>query len=136
MQPKWKWRNFRKLYPEKAASLLSPTMKSSHAVEATMKAILADIGQPAPPSAIPSKVIELVVAAGILPAKYQQFWNDLSKGIQGVITVRNAAPGAGHGPAPGAPPPDDATGEYAVNMAGSNIVFLLRQWAAKTGKKL
>jgi hypothetical protein len=42
--------------------------------------------------------------------------------------VRNREHGAGHGAPPDSTEPDAAVAEYAVNMAGSSIVFLVRQW--------
>jgi HEPN domain-containing protein len=103
-------------------------LHSSHAVESVMKFILKDMNIPIKDTATPSALILEITKANILPESYKDFWDKLNQGIQGVITIRNKAPGAGHGPAPGARPPDRDLAEYAVNLAGSNILFLIRRW--------
>lgn len=108
--------------------------QASHALETTMKTILSRMGVPHRPDAKPKALIgHIVNDARLIPEKYATFWQNLLETIQGVITVRNAAPGAGHGPEPGAPDPDDATVEYAINMAGANILFLVERWKAVGG---
>ncbi len=106
--------------------------QASHAVESTMKAILTDLGIPYKPSANPSALIKHIINdARIFPAEYENFWEQLSHGIQGVITVRSKTPGAGHGPGPAEEEIDNATAEYSISMAGANIVFLLSRWTDK-----
>ena len=103
-------------------------LHSSHAVESVMKFILKDMDITVKDTATPSALIFEITKANILPEPYKDFWDKLNQGIQGVITIRNKAPGAGHGPAPGARHPDKDLAEYAVNLAGSNILFLVRRW--------
>jgi hypothetical protein len=102
--------------------------QASHAVETTMKTILQRLEKAAKADANPSTLIAALVEAGVLPPKYADFHTKLSAGIQGVITVRSAEAGAGHGPAPGQKDPDEATAEYAVNLAGANILYLVKQY--------
>lgn len=103
-------------------------LHSSHAVESVMKYILKDLHIAVKENANPSILIEEIIKAKILPESYKTFWNNLHQVLQGVITIRNKAPGAGHGPAPGAGQPEIDLAEYAVNLAGSNILFLIRRW--------
>lgn len=103
-------------------------LHSSHAIESVMKFILKDMNIAVKDTATPSALILEITKANVLPESYKDFWEKLNQGIQGVITIRNKAPGAGHGPAPGARHPDKDLAEYAVNLAGSNILFLIRRW--------
>ncbi len=108
-------------------------LHSSHAVESAMKFILKDMQITVKENANPSTLIDEITKSKILPESYKDFWTKLNQGLQGVITIRNKAPGAGHGPAPGAHRPDDDLAEYAVNLAGSNILFLIRRWRSVKG---
>lgn len=108
-------------------------LHSSHAVESVMKFILSDLQIVVRESANPSTLIDEITKAKILPDSYRDFWTKLNQGLQGVITIRNKAPGAGHGPAPGAAQPDNDLAEYSVNLAGSNILFLIRRWRVIKG---
>jgi len=108
--------------------------QSSHAFESAMKFVLKDVKKSAPAHAKPSELIKAVSDAGILPSSMQNNWNNFAEVLQGVITLRNKAPGAGHGPGPGEVPPDIETAEYAINTAGSNILYLARRWLAVRNK--
>lgn len=110
-------------------------LNSSHAFESTMKYI---IGRRAKSSRKgnekdnPRALIQIIVnELKLLPAAYQSLYEQFMAVLLGVNTVRNNAPGAGHGPSPGATPPDSDTAELAVNLAGAQILYLLRRHMQK-----
>lgn len=102
--------------------------QASHALESTIKQILTAAKLPYDEHAQPSKLIALLSSNALLPARYQNLWTNFEQMIQGVITVRNKEPGAGHGPGPDDDEPDTTTAEYAINMAAANILFMIKSW--------
>ena len=105
---------------------------ASHAFESTMKALLDRLGHPAPSATASQLINALADKANLLPAQYKDSWEGFVKVLKGVVTPRNKEAGVGHGSAPNAPPPNPETAEYAINLAGSSIVFLIRLWQSRT----
>lgn len=111
-------------------------LKSAHAFEATMKFILCHIPNSSPEQNRdkdnPKSLIQKIVTkTTLLPPAYQSMNEHIIGFLMGVNNVRNNSPGAGHGRAPGSAPPDRDTAELAINLAGTQILYLLRRFLRK-----
>lgn len=97
---------------------------ASHAVEAALKWILPKLTGTQTAEMDARQLAQEAVNCGLLSAPYQK---DI---VTAAVTLRNKEPGVGHGQAPATTPPESEIAEYAVNIAASSILFLIRRWDA------
>jgi hypothetical protein len=100
------------------------------AFESTLKAICTDRRWPFDAQKdSASKMIDTVVTNGLVPSFSQEQLTAVRKMLEsGVPTVRNKTAGHGQGPTPIEVP--EHLARYALNMAASNIVFLIESHKA------
>lgn len=94
------------------------------AFESTMKAICKSRGWSYPPNATAKPLIEIMFNKRLIPAELQAHFGGLRSAMEsGLPTISNRTSRHGQGPDPRAIPPHFVA--YALNLAASNIVFLL-----------
>jgi len=94
------------------------------AFESTMKAICDARGWAYHPNATAAPLIEVVIKEGLVPKYLQQEFSALQSTLQsGLPTVRNRA--GGHGQGAQVVDVPDHVAAYALNLAATNIVFLV-----------
>jgi len=99
------------------------------AFESTMKAILQELGHPFTPTWPATKLIEACIDADIIPARLGSFSAGVRTTLEsGLPTIRNiAAHGKGHD----AKDIQRSYAQFAVNLCGSYIVFLIERYEEK-----
>ncbi len=99
-----------------------------NAFESTMKAICKVRGWTCDPNAPAKKLINTVLAEGLIPPSLQSQFAQLASLLEGLATVRNKMGGHGQGSDVVEVPPHFAA--YALNLAAVNIVLLVEAYKA------
>jgi HEPN domain-containing protein len=73
------------------------------------------------------KLLEMLIKSGIIPEYYDEFLAHFERIALGVVKERNL-PARGHGQGKRPTVVSRNLAEFAVNLAGSIIVFIIRQW--------
>jgi hypothetical protein len=82
-----------------------------------------------------SGLIQIVVRERLIPAYNESQLVGFDNLLQGLPTIRNKEPGAGHGAEPNAPEPNDYLASYAIGLAAANIVVLVEAQEAFKSRK-
>lgn len=72
-----------------------------------------------------SKLIEIVLANGLVPNQVREQLSTLSSSLRSIGTIRNNTPGAGHGGGPDNSDVDPVLAAYVLHLTGAAIVFLI-----------
>ena len=95
------------------------------AFESTMKAICDERGWKYFPSATAKPLIDVLIRNGLIPSDLESHFSGLRSALEsGLPTIRNRAGGHGQGKEPISIP--DYMASYALHLAASDIVFLVR----------
>ncbi len=73
------------------------------------------------------KLLDKLIKSGIIPKYYEEFLVHFEKLALGAVKERNL-PGAGHGQGQEATEVSKTLAEFAVNLAGTINLFLIRRW--------
>jgi hypothetical protein len=96
------------------------------ALESTLKVICTEKGWTFAPTDTAKKLIQVCFQNGLVPSFTQGQFTSLTSLIEsGVPTIRNKLGGHGQGQVPQSV--DDGITRYALNLTGSNIIFLIEQ---------
>jgi hypothetical protein len=100
------------------------------AYESTMKIICKESGWPYKETDTSKKLIEICLQNGIIPQFIQNQYTSIRNLLEsGIPTIRNRL--GGHGQGQTQVSVDDQITRYALNLTGSNIIFLIEQSGIK-----
>lgn len=100
---------------------------ANNAFESTLKTALARLGEVLTGDERPEQLIRLATSR-FLPKQVQSHLTALSAVMQGLPTLRSKTPGIGHGQGQSPSEVLDSTAEYALHLAGANIIFAIESY--------
>jgi len=107
---------------------------ANKAFESTMKAILEEMKhQPYDPTWPASKLIDALVAADVIPSRFLSFSDGIRKVLEAGLPAMRNAPGAAHGSGRDPKEIERSYAQFAVNLCGSYIVFLIERYKERAG---
>jgi hypothetical protein len=105
---------------------------ANKAFESTMKAILEELQhQPYDPTWPASKLISALVEADVVPSRFLSFSDGIRTVLEAGLPAMRNAPGVAHGSGPDLKDIERSYAQFAVNLCGSYIVFLIERYEEK-----
>jgi len=104
---------------------------ANKAFESTMKAVLQELQHPFDPTWPASKLISALVDADVIPSRFLAFSDGIRKVLEAGLPAMRNAPGAAHGAGRDPKDIERSYAQFALNLCGSYIVFLIERYEEK-----